>query len=98
MILLQTVERLEILSTNSEPKGRPKGMPKRPDKLDLKIAEMEAKVVTELRRLIVQECLSRCRINQPWCPYLNSTKICPSIQKTLKEEVPNILQEMSEKN
>jgi len=73
-------------------------MPRRPDNLDLKIAEMEARVVTGLRRLIVQECLDHCKIDHPYCPYLHSTKICPSIQRTLKTEVPTILWEMSKKN
>ena len=71
---------------------------RRPDKLDLKIAEMEAKTVTEIRREIVQECLDNCRIRQPWCPYLRSVKICPSIRETLRVEVPCILREMSEEN
>ena len=71
---------------------------RKPDKLDLKIAEMEAKAITEIRRLIVQECLKRCKISHPYCPYLNSIKICPTIQDTLETEVPHILREMSRKN
>lgn len=74
-------------------------MPKRkPDKIDLKIAEIEAEVVTEIRRLIVQECLRHCKISHPECSYLNSAKICPAIQETLEEEIPHILREMSKKN
>ncbi len=71
---------------------------RQPDNLDLKIAEIEAKVVTGLRRLIVQECLSHCRINHPDCSYLDSIKICPDIRRILREEVPHTLLEMSEKN
>jgi len=70
----------------------------RPDQLDLKIAEIEAKVVTELRRLVVQECLDHCKIDHPYCPYLRSTRICSSIQDTLKTEIPTILWEISKKN
>ena len=69
-----------------------------PDALDLKIAEMEAKVVTEVRRLIVQECLDDCKTTQPWCPYLRSIKLCPGIRRALREEVPAVLHEISEKN
>ena len=73
-------------------------MARRPDKLDLKIAEMEAKVVTELRRLIVKEYLEHCRKEHSYCPYLNSTKICPNILDALEEETPIILREMSKRN
>ena len=68
------------------------------DALDLKIAEMEAKAVTEVRSLVVQECLDECRTNKPWCPYLRSIKLCPSIRRTLREEVPIIMREMDERN
>ena len=71
---------------------------KRPDVLDLRIAEMEAEVVTEIRRLIVQECLGHCRISHPYCPYLESVDICWTINRLVKEEVPLILLEMGEKN
>lgn len=70
----------------------------RPDNLDLKIAAMEAKTVAEIRREVVQECLDNCRIRQPWCPYLGSVKVCPSIRETLRVEVPVILREISEEN
>jgi len=70
----------------------------KPDALDLKIAEMEGKVVTEVRRLVVQEYLDECEVIQPECPYLRSTKLCRSIRRALQEEVPIVLREMGEKN
>lgn len=70
----------------------------KPDKLDLRLAEMEAKTVTEIRRLIVQECLGRCKISHPGCPYLDSTKICPEIQETLDEYIPKILEDIGKNN
>ena len=73
-------------------------MARRPDRIDLRIAEVEARVVTKIRRLIAQESLEHCRTNHPYCPYLKSTKLCSNIQETLEEETPIILQEMSEKN
>ncbi len=73
-------------------------MHRHPDKIDLKIAEMEAKTVAEIRREIVRERLDDCRTAQPWCPYLRSVRLCPSIRETLRVEVPTILREMSEEN
>ena len=69
---------------------------RKPDKIDLKITEIEAKVVTKLRHLIVQDCLDECKTSHPWCPFLKSTKICQTILDTLKEEIPLILQERSQ--
>jgi len=74
-------------------------MPRRKlDKLDLKIAEIEAKVVVRLRHEIIQDYLDQCKRKQPWCPYLRSTKICPSIQKALRVEISATLQGMGEQN
>ena len=70
----------------------------KPDALDLKIAEIEAEVVTEVRRLVVQEYHDECEVIQPECPYLRSTKLCFNIRRALQEEVSIILREMGEKN
>ena len=71
---------------------------RKPDKIDLRIAEIDAKVVTGIRRLVVQEYLEHCRTTRPWCPLLKSTKLCSTIRETLEEEIPTILQERSQRN
>ena len=70
----------------------------KPDKIDLKLAEIEAKTAIKIRREIIRECLDECKVNQPWCPYLGSVKLCPTIRETLRVEIPAILREMSEEN
>lgn len=71
---------------------------KKPDKLDLRIAEIEAKKVIEIRHIIVQECLDRCKVNHPDCPHLKSTKLCGFVQGALKEGVPEVLEDIGKEN
>lgn len=71
---------------------------RKPDRLDLRIAEIETKKIVEARHEIVQECLGRCRISHPDCPYLKSTNLCESIRDTLDEYIPRILEDISRDN
>jgi len=68
------------------------------DKLNLRLTEIEAKKVTEIRHEILQEELGRCKISSPGCPYLNSTRICKSIQTTLDEYIPKVLSDIARDN
>lgn len=71
---------------------------RKPDKLDLKIAEIETRIATAIRHEIVQECLSRCKISSPGCPYLNSTKLCESIQDTVDTFIPKVFEDIGKDN
>ncbi len=73
-------------------------MQQRQYKLDLRLTEIETKVTTEIRRLIIQECLQGCKTENPDCPYLESTKICGVIQDVLDEDIPKILKERNRSN
>ena len=71
----------------------------KPDKLDIKLVELESKRNSLIRYGVLDYHLRSCRISEPECPYLvDTSRICPKLQRVLKHAVRKASFQISEEN